>query len=189
MNNRPRPCRRFALRLAALAALGGLLPGCDSGPRAPVLRDDPVYQNDKEGFRFMAPQGWVLSARSEVPPGKVEKETTLVDYRRKGVKGASFLVTLIDLPSSTDLAEFLAGPSYGVKKWAADPKSTTVTAGGKDGVRHSFTGASGKEQRAKEVVYFRRGDRVYFFITVHGPQDVEARDQGRRVVDSLIWKR
>src|SRR5262245_41969592 len=90
-------------------AWGVFLAGCDSRPRAPVLRDDPVYQNDQEGFRFLAPDGWSQSMRGEVPPGKVDKERSLVEYRRKkGSAGASLRVSLADLPTSTDLAAYLA---------------------------------------------------------------------------------
>src|SRR2546423_15656230 len=79
--------------LLALCAL--LLLGCDSKPRAPALMDDPVYQNDREGFRFLVPDGWKQHARAEVPPGKSEKERLLVQYRRPAEGGEATLeVTL-----------------------------------------------------------------------------------------------
>ncbi len=94
----PRLPRLTSLARAVLfVGLVLLFSGCRSRPRAPLLRDDPVYQNDREGFRFLAPEGWTQSSRSEVPPGKITKELSLVDYRRKTGKGASFLVTLADL--------------------------------------------------------------------------------------------
>ena len=174
---------------AALVGCILLLPACGTKPRAPVLGDDPVYQNDKEGFRFLVPQGWKITSRSEVPPGKLTKDTTLVNYRRQTGKGASFLVTANDLPTSTDLADLLAGPSFGVPKWTLTGPPVNLKAGGMDGVRYSFTARSGKEERGKEVFCVRRDDRLYFFLTLYSASDTEARDEVRRLVDSVVWKR
>jgi hypothetical protein len=166
-----------------------LLAGCNTRPRAPALRDDPVYQNDREGFRFLAPEGWTQAARTEVPPGKVKAETPLVDYRRtKGEGRAALRVSLADLPDSTDLGKYLAGPSYGVDKWAPAGPPEEVSAGSATGTRYAFSGRVGKEEVAKEVVAVRRGGRVYFFAALYAPKDVEVRDQLRRVVSSVVWK-
>jgi predicted Zn-dependent protease len=179
----------LAIGAAALLVAGGtLFWGCSPKPRAPVLRDEPYYQNDKEGFRFLAPEGWKMSARSELPPGKLPKETTLVNYRRPSGKGAAFVVTAEDLPASADLAEHLARGSYGVTHWVRAGSPTGVKAGNAEGTRYSYTGRSGREELAKEVVAVRRGERVYFFITVYPPTDAESRDQVRRVVENIDWK-
>jgi hypothetical protein len=173
--------------MAAGAVL--LLAGCPSRPRAPVLRDDPVYQNDVEGFRFLAPEGWAQSTRADVPPGKATTERPLVEYHRKaGGKASSFRVSMMDLPPSADLAARLAGASYGASKWAPIAPPEEIAVGSSSGVRHVFTGRVGGEERVKEVVRVRRGERVYFFTGLYTPKDYEARDQLRRVVDSIIWK-
>ena len=175
---------------AALIFLSAsVVAGCNTRPRAPALRDDPVYQNDREGFRFLAPEGWRQNTRGDVPPGKAEKERTLVDYRpTAGPSGASLRVSLADLPDSTDLATHLAGPSYGADKWrpAGRPEETAV--GSATGTRYSFSGRVSKDEVAKEVVAVRRGGRVYFFTALYAPKDVEVRDQLRRVVSSVVWK-
>jgi hypothetical protein len=187
----PRPPRWVPTTPATLlAACAFLLAGCGSRPRAPVLRDDPVYQNDREGFRFLAPEGWTVSARSEVPPGKAETEHFLVDYRgRTGARGAAFRVSLADLPASTDLAAYLAGRSFGVAEWKQTAPPEEVAVGSATGVRYHFSGRSGKEEMAREVVAVRRGERVYFFTALYGPKDTAVRDELRRVVESVIWKK
>jgi hypothetical protein len=166
-----------------------LLAGCEKRPRAPALRDDPVYQSDSEGFRFLAPQGWTQSTRAEVPPGKVTTEFPLVQYRPlKGPAGASFRVSLIDMSRSADLAAHLAGPSYGVTTWRQTGPPEEIAVGSASAVRHSFTGRAGKQDVVKEVVCVRRGERVYLFTALYPAKDTEVRDQLRRVVESIIWK-
>src|SRR5438128_11020385 len=108
-----RLCAFLGTALIVLLALG-----CRDQPQAPALRNEPVYQNDTEGFRFLTPEGWRQHARVNVPPGKLEKERLLVQYvRLSSEKGASIDVSMADLPTTVDLTEYLAGPSGGVKSW------------------------------------------------------------------------
>ena len=102
--------------------------GCTPRPSAPALRDDPVYQNDREGFHFLAPEGWQQSVRSDIPPGKVDKERPLVNYQRNtGVTPASIRVSLADLPASTDiLLEALAEPDQGLAPFGSRPGGVKV---------------------------------------------------------------
>ena len=51
----------LALVLAVAAA------GCSDRPRAPRLSNDPVYQNDAIGLRFLAPEGWTIVSRAAAP--------------------------------------------------------------------------------------------------------------------------
>ena len=55
------------------------------------LQGEPVYQNKQEGFHFLPPPNWGLTARAELPPcAKLDKERLLVGYRRiMGTKIAS----------------------------------------------------------------------------------------------------
>jgi hypothetical protein len=167
-----------------------LMGGCDSRPRAPVLSDDPVYQNDREGFRFLVPDGWSQSTRSDVPRGKHEIEMPLVAYNRQDRSSfTSFRVSLIDLSTSADLAAHVSAPSYGVDKWTSTGRPEEVTIGSVSGVRYSLRGRSGKAEVIKEVVCVRRGERVYFFTSMFPPVETDVRDQLRKVVESTIWKK
>jgi hypothetical protein len=166
-----------------------LASGCTNKPRAPVLSDDPVYQNNHEGFRFLAPEGWTQSTRSDFPSGRRDKETSLVAYRREtGQFPADFRVSFIDLPPLADLAAFVAQKSYGVAQWTQVGAPKQVSVGKATGTRYILSGQAGKEKKIKEVVCLRRGERVYLFTGMYEASDSEARDQLRRVVDSIIWK-
>jgi hypothetical protein len=166
-----------------------LAAGCETRPRAPVLSDDPVYQNDREGFRFLAPKGWSQSTRAEVPSGKLDTETPLVAYLPEtDSASASFRVSLIDLPASADLGQHVARPSYGVDHWSQTGAPEEVAVGSTTGVRYTLRGHTQKEELIKEVVCLRRGERVYFFTAMYTSTDIEARDELRRVIKSIIWK-
>jgi hypothetical protein len=181
---------RFVGRLGILLLGSVLFAGCTPKPQAPALRNDPVYQNDREGFRFLVPDGWMMVAASNYPPGPATKNRLLVQYRSKAQDSpATFEVDMIDLPTSTDLAAYLAGPSFGVQKWQRTGATEAVQTSGLSGERYDFVGRmGGKGQVTKEVVVFRRGDRCYLFIGLFPPKDTIARDQVRQAVTSTAWK-
>jgi hypothetical protein len=153
------------------------------------LRNEPVYQNEMEGFRFLAPEGWRQHAKAEVPRGKLEKERLLVQYVRLGSeKGASLDVSMADLPASTDLTTYLAGPSGGVKSWRPQLPAAAITLNGVPAQRLTFTNGVSKDETTKEVVAVRRGERVYFFTAYFASSDAKAREEVRRTVASTLWK-
>lgn len=171
----------------ALLAIVLLSWGCRPKPKAPALIDEPVYQSD-EGFRFLVPEGWIMTAKSNVPPGPVEKECTLVQYRPdSGDSSASLEISLMDLPEDANLADYLSGPSYSVRHWNSLGKVESIEAGGVSGKRFRFNGKADKSELAKEVTAFRRGGRVYFFTVVNSPKDTAASEQTRRSISGLVW--
>ncbi len=168
--------------------LGLVLCGCDNRPRAPALQPGPLYQSEREGLRFLAPDDWVQRARAELPAGRYEKPELLVAYTRVTDRPAEFEVTLADLPEGTDLQKFLtATPSEGVR-WQAKGAPEELTVGGVPATRFTLAGGSGKGAQAKEVVAVRRGGRVYFFAGIFPAGDRATRDEVRRAVNSVVWK-
>jgi hypothetical protein len=152
------------------------------------LQSGPLYQNDREGFRFLAPDDWVQRARAELPPGRYEKPELLVAYTRVTDRPAGLEVSLTDLPEGTDLQKFLtATPSEGVR-WQAKGPPESLTINGVPATRFTLTGGSGKGAQAKEVVAFRRGGRVFFFAGTFPTGDRATRDEIRRAVNSVVWK-
>src|SRR5206468_10378475 len=141
----------------------------------------PVYQNDTEGFRFLTPEGWRQQAKVNLPPGKLDKERLLVQYVRllSAEKGASLDVSMADLPATTDLPQYLAGPSGAMKSWRLKPPAESVSINGVHAERFTFTGRMSKEDAIKEVVAFRRGGGVYFFTAYFALGDTKAQQQVR----------
>src|SRR5262249_26812782 len=150
--------------------------------------DEPVYQNDREGFRFLAPQGWTQHTRAELPPGKLEQERLLVAYKQRETDSPADLeVAAVDLPEPSDLTAYLAAASHGVRQWRLVTKPETVQINGVSAVRTAFTGQQGSLNMTKEVVSFRRGDRVFLFTGFYVPSDSKARDALRQAVGSVMW--
>jgi hypothetical protein len=176
---------------AALFAAALLAAGCADKPRAPALRNEAVYQNIQEGFRFLVPEGWAMHTRANLPPGPLEKEHILVAYQRRSAgagRPAAFEVSCADLPESADLAAHVAASGPGKDGWRAARPPEPVAAGNVQGVRVTLAGRAGNEGTQREVVAVRRGGRVYFFTLLAAPADTAARDQARQAVGSLLWK-
>jgi hypothetical protein len=167
------------------------LNGCRGRPVAPVLRNDPVYQNDREGFRFLVPEGWKQYAKADLPSGKVEREHLLVQYRHllPGKVGGEFEVSLADLPATTDLSAYLVDPSYGGRNWKQNGPVEKLEVNGVAAQRFVFAGRVDRDQMTKEVVVFRRGERTYFFTGLYATADKQARGQVRAAVESTKWKK
>jgi len=175
-------------RLFLLSSLS-VLAGCAEQPRAPALRDDPVYINEREGLRFLVPENWVQQGSANLPAGKLAKEHSLVRFVRKSRdKKAILEITVAGLEESADLAAHLAGPSFSAKGWHRTASREPVETQGLTGTRFTFTGRVGKDEIIKEVVAFRKGERVYFFNGLFFPGDNQARDQIRQTIKGTIWK-
>jgi hypothetical protein len=152
------------------------------------LQDEPVYHNSQEGFRLLVPEGWVVRGKADIPPGRLEKERLLVLYRQTGAQGTSLHISMADLPGSTPLDEYLSRPSFGVKKWERTLAPQQLSLGPKTATRYLFgTQAAGKPFH-REVMVFRRKERVYFFTILFSPADTRGRDQARTAIESIIWK-
>jgi predicted Zn-dependent protease len=179
-----RACRTGLFLWCAFSLLG-----CRSGPRAPALGDEPVYNNSREGFRFLVPEGWTQSARGEAPPGKVQDERMLVEYKLlTSDRPAALQVTVIDRPESTSLEGCLSACSFGIENWRRKSPLEQLTINEVAASRIIFTSRIDNEETIRDVVVFRRGERVYFFTGIFPSTDSKAREQVRRAVESVIWK-
>jgi len=169
-------------------ALTGLTTGCSSKPRAPAIQNEPIYQNQQEGFSFVAPEGWRQRSRSELPPGPVEQERLLVEYRRsQGEQTSTLFVAMDDVPESADLAAHVAKRADRSKSGQPASKPEALEVAGLPAIRAVFENKIGKETMLTEVVAVRRGGRVYFFTAAFSSTDAKARDQVRKTVASLTW--
>lgn len=180
--------RSFAVGAGGLLTFALLLTGCESRPHAPAIQDEAVFQHEQEGFRFLAPEGWVQQARAVLPAGKVTEERLLVEYQCSVSRyPASLDVSRIDLPEAADLQAYLQGPSFGVAKWrnASGPEKLEIN--GQTGFRWTFS-ARQEVEMTKEVTVFRQGERVYLFSGVFATADAHCRDEIRRTTASVLWR-
>jgi hypothetical protein len=162
--------------------------GCDSGPRAPALMDTPVFQDKQEGFRFLVPEGWTQNARANLPPGELEGESFLVRYRMKTPEmGSTLQIICFEDSGESDLSKHHAGPSFRVRNWTAVAPGESMEVNGKPAERLTYEAVIDGRKMTKEVVCFRKGNRVYSFVGLFFSSDDKAREQIRRAVGSVIW--
>lgn len=165
--------------------------GCEEKPRAPALTTEAVYSNTDAGLTFVAPEGWVLYAKVNLPAGhKLDRPQRLVAYQvGGGDRKGSFDLYALDLPAGQGLPEYLAGPkmAIGAEKWTDKGKPVEETINGVKATRHVQAGA-GKADRRRELVEFRRPDRTYVFTVTYKASDTQTREQAQRAIQSATWK-
>jgi hypothetical protein len=174
--------RTMAVLLAAV-----LFGGCDSRPSAPPLHDDPIYRNARAGFRFGRPEGWKMVASSDVPAGPLPSERLLVEYKCVTGKSGNLEVTAASLPASTSLAEYIKKNTLTGESWRMVGPTEDFTINAVPAVRLKFALGKGKDEMTREIVAFRRDDRVYFFKGFYLNSDTSARNAIRAAVDSVVW--
>ena len=182
--------RRGSLRL--LMVVGSMaVVGCDRAPRpqAPAIRNSPVFQSPSGGFRFLVPERWRQSANASIPPGPIDRPLMLTRYQVATTsKGASLEVLVMDSDDTTDFLEYHRGPSFGIREWAVEESPSSVTIDGADGTQMFLSGQLQGIHLGKEIVVFQRGNRSFHFIGLFSKKDLNARQQIRRAIESLVWK-
>ena len=162
--------------------------GCTEKPKAPPLINDTVYQNDKIGLRFLAPEGWSVSSRADLPSSALPKPIILVAYQlSKGGSHSELQILAADLPEDADFGKVLVEHRIGAAKWTLKPPPEKVTINGSEATRLILTRVSDKKEVRREATAFRRGGRVYFFIITFASSDSAARDAARQCVQSVSW--
>lgn len=172
--------------LLAIAAM--IAAGCDRAPQAPELRDSPVYKNRTEGFRFLVPDGWIQTASSVLPKGKLEGEPALVRYRMNTPEqGAMLIVIATEYDPNEDLFEYHQGPSFRVEKWNVLLPPEKIEVNGKPAERMVFKAPVSGREMTKEVVLFQNNSRIYHFVGMFWSTDEKAQQQIRRAIESTLW--
>lgn len=162
--------------------------GCDSPPRAPALRNGPVYQHQQLGFRFLVPDGWKQLANANLPLGPLEQEICVAQFQVPSTGSAALEVLCFDRSYAPDLPKYHGEPSQGISNWTLDGEPAPFPVEGAEGERLVFLGRPNEgEPRVKEVVSFVRGERVVSFVASSPESDVKAREELRRATQSLLW--
>lgn len=172
-----------------LLVLAVALAGCGGKPTAPPLVNEAVYQNDAAGVRFLAPDGWQMSSRAELPP-VLPKPIVLVAYlNTQGDRVAEFELVVADLPPEADAGKFLNEYRIGADKWLVAGPPAAVEVNGAAAQRYTLlrTKKKSKDEYQREVTVFRRGGRVYCFAVTFWTDDPAHRDAARASVASVTW--
>ena len=171
---------------AALACTLSVV-GCGSKPSAPAIQDSAVYENNQEGLTFLVPKGWSCSASATLPAA-IEGEMVLAQWRMSSPEqGASVEILCFDDVQQSDLQKYHEQASHAVEKWTASQEPEKLQIHGVDATRHAYTGLMNRSEMTKEVVCFRRGNRVFSFIGLFVVEDEKAQQQLRRAVGSTRW--
>ncbi len=179
--------RRRTLAITTLV-LAVLLSACDSRPRAPALRSSPEFRDDREGLRFAVPDGWIQTAVASLP-ARLEDEIILVQYKmRTPGQSASVEILCFDEDQPSDLIDYHAGPSHGVVSWTPVGDREELNTQKVPSQRMVYQANTQGKTMVKEVVTFRKQQRVYSFIGLFFEDDDKAREQLRQAIKSILWK-
>jgi hypothetical protein len=177
-----------SLRQGAMLALLLTASACGWKPSAPALTDEPVYRDRREGFRFFVPEGWKQRARGEVPSGKISGERMLVEYKCLHCSlPATLMVTVSDVPTTTTLSTYLVKNTLTGEKWRLSAPAEDFTLNGEPAARITYVMPAGKEEMVRDIVAFRRGERVYFFKGFYAASDAKSRRALQTAVDTIVW--
>jgi hypothetical protein len=179
--------RRLDYGVAALLLLT-LFVGCNSQPKAPALEDGPVFYDRQQGIRFLVPPRWTQSVHAVVPPGRLDAERIIVEYKLPTAKAASFEVSCVDLDKGAKLDDYVAAHVPGAANWKLTKPGQPCQINGVDAERMTLIGYPRlPDPFTREVVAFRRADRVYFFTGIFASSDKRAAEQIHQAVESVIW--
>lgn len=175
---------RVGVGLAAL-----LLAGCDTRPKAPALRDSPVFHSKQEGFRFLVPEGWTKSAHGVLPSGKLKGEVLFAQFRVPTSEQEAMLdVLCFSEGTHASPQSYHAGPSHGASEWTETAPPEPVEINRTPAERLVYSAMIGKQPMTKEVIAFRRNERVYSFIGLFAASDNAAQQELRRATNSIVWE-
>ena len=175
------------IRLILSLLLVGTEVGCSRRPAAPVLDNDPVFVNRGEGFRLLIPEGWSQAIKTNLPPGVLEKERTLVLYRAFDKNPASFEVTCIDLGEDADIDVYVTSRKRSGAGWTRSAEKEKVTVDGREGNRYYFQATVRGQPTSAEVVVFQKAKRFYFFSGYFPKGDLIRQKQIRQFLADLSW--
>jgi hypothetical protein len=188
--------RRIRKRWTALILPALLFAGCNS-------QTQPAYQN-KQGFRFTPPPGWVERARDDAMPAKSShrvqnvplpplavpgqmQERVLVRYDYLAGKHAWLRITVANVPAATSLKSCIEKRSP-ERDWKREVDEENLDMSGLPAARIAFLGRWDQQDYLCETVAVRRGETVYFITASLPASDNTLREQVRQAVTSASWQ-
>ena len=112
----------------------------------------------------------------------------LVSYHLRGNEHPAALeLYAVDLPADADVEKFLLDTRIGQGDWKAKTPPQAIAIDGADATRYLFGLQSGKTEHLREFTVFRRGERIYYFLTSFASVDPGSRDTARKSIESVTW--
>ena len=161
--------------------------GCENKVSAPALTDDLVYENSA-GMRFVVPERWSVTAKSNIPDAIPSHPTRLVAYHSPTSLDATLDVYVANIPAQTSLNDYLTANPISPRRWTPEGSPESLTINGKSATRTSYSAKSSKNKPLRrEIVLFDRDGLCYFFLLEYGSDDTKTREQARRAIESTVW--
>jgi predicted Zn-dependent protease len=123
-----------------------------------------------------------------VPAGKIESERLLVEYQcQTSAKPATLAVSVASIDPSASLTEYVTKSSLTGEAWRISGPVENFTINNVPAVRINYTLRADNEEFVREIVAFRRGERVYFFKGVCAGPDARSRREIRSALETVVW--
>jgi hypothetical protein len=176
------------MRWLPLALLPVLFLGCEPRPSAPALTNETVYRQDDIGIRFVAPDGWLLRAKSAIPPGKLTTPIRVVEYARTTeTHRADFDLYAVDLEGQ-EVLEYLVKEKIGSENWQAQGSPKETTLGGLPAKVFQLTGSGQRANMRREITSVSRADHTYLFLITYSEKDSKALQEAHKALETVSWK-
>jgi hypothetical protein len=175
-----------------------LMSGCNA-------QEPPAYE-DKQGFHFKPPPGWVERARDNAMPshsdhkqqnvplpplgvaGRSGQERLLVRYDRLTAGNLAWLrLTVADLSSSSPLQASLSTRAPWMD-WKRETEVESLELRGRSAARVAWQGRWSDQDYINETVAIRQGEQVYLITASFPASDTTAREQVRQAVAGATWR-
>ena len=161
--------------------------GCNKRPYAPALTDDITYENSA-GMRFVVPERWSVTAKSNIPDPLPDHPTRLAAYRNPQNVKAGLDVYVANLPSEMSLDDYLKANPIGPRNWKILAPAEELQVNGTPATRTLYAIRPGQKQTdSREIVAFRHNDVCFFFLLEHTSDDTKSREQARRAIETTRW--
>ncbi len=88
---------------------------------------------------------------------------------------------------SVSLADHIKGETYRSEEWQPTGAAESFQINSVPAARIRYRMQSGKDPLVRDIVAFRRGERVYFFTGLYLASDSKTRKAIQAAVDSVVW--
>jgi hypothetical protein len=110
----------------------------------------------------------------------------LAEYRCLDCFG-TLMVTVADVPVSTSLSEYITKNTLTGETWRLVAPAEDFTINDVPAARITYVKGEGSEATIRDIIAFRRQERVYFFKSFYASDDARSRKALQAAVDTIVW--